>query len=130
MNALRVADFGRYLFSVEPTAFHGEEPQLRFTFNMKPEASNSGTRLFAGHNIEFTVKNGLIELCTMRGDNEDKVLTLKVTSRSEDDRNIGFEDQLGFYRLNLKLEGDTGRYVVALNHPSNTYTLDPVFLQG
>jgi len=131
MNALKLADFERFLFAVEPTAFHGEEPQLRFTFQLRATPENTGKNLFQGKHVEFTVKSGLIQLAKVLGSNEESGLrSLKVVSRSEDDRTILFEDQLGFYRMNLQFTPETGSYLLSINHPSNTYTLEPTFLQG
>jgi hypothetical protein len=131
MYALKLADFERFLFAVEPTAFHGEEPQLRFTFLLGATPENTGRKLFQGKHIEFTVKSGLIQLAKVVGSNEESGLrNLKVVSRSEDDRTIAFEDQLGFYRMMLQFTPETGRYLLSVNHPSNSYTLEPTFLQG
>jgi hypothetical protein len=131
MYALKMTDFERFLFAVEPTAFHGEEPQLRFTFRLTAPTTNIGSLAFNGHEVEFTVKNGLIELANFRQARlETGLKSLKAVSRSEDDRTIVFEDQLGFYRMTLKLDTNDHRYQLSINHPNNTYLLDPVFIQG
>jgi hypothetical protein len=131
MNALKFADFERFLFAVEPTAFHGEEPQLRFTFQLRATPENTGRNLFQGKHVEFTVKSGLIQLAKVMGSSEESGLrNLKVVSRSEDDRTIAFEDQLGFYRMTLQYTPETGSYLLGINHPNNTYLLEPTFLLG